>query len=380
MKPFHYYIALIFGACLLFSGCETPKAEPSPETPNTPAASAAQPSPITVIQNVKNKTDEIQEIYKKHNDTLENLIDNPDAPISPPAENAPTETSATSAFFTEMQYGEFSDEPDDENKNDDENETEEPDLDFSAPPAGYVDEEDYEDDTTIEPLALGEILGENQKKLVRLNPKMAIWVDEEKTKVVLQGWICQTRVPLEFFLCTGTGVIRTFTYLSEDGTPEKMVMFPGAKTHESVVCVDVRPTIIHTALLAIGAKSGEHVVFYPEFRAPSGDEIVITLRWLDENKKIVERRAQDVIKEISSEAPMQTSWVFAGSMFYADEEGVQYYAADSSGEIVSVSNFPSAMIDVPFSSSGENADLLFLADEEKLPPRGTPVTILLERK
>ena len=42
-----------------------------------------------------------------------------------------------------------------------------------------------------------------------------------------------------------------------------------------------------------------------------------------------------------------------------------------------MSNFSSAMLDVPVRSSDSNAALLFDAFTERIPPIGTPVTIIL---
>ena len=144
--------------------------------------------------------------------------------------------------------------------------------------------------------------------------------------------------------------------------------------------MDVRPNLIHAALLAIGAKNGEPVRFHPEFKPATGDEITVIIRWRDADGNLVERIGQEVVKEAESGEKMDIPWVFAGSFFYQDGDGRERYAADSEGEIIGVSNFPSAMLDVPKASSSTNTELLFLANEEKLPPRGTPVTILLRLK
>jgi len=42
-----------------------------------------------------------------------------------------------------------------------------------------------------------------------------------------------------------------------------------------------------------------------------------------------------------------------------------------------VSNFPTATLDLPIESSQSNEALLFEVFEERVPPRGTPVEMLL---
>ena len=75
---------------------------------------------------------------------------------------------------------------------------------------------------------------------------------------------------------------------------------------------------------------------------------------------------------------MDTHWVFAGSGFYQDPAtGEKFYEAEG-GDLICVSNFPSAMIDVaiPSSPSGEE-NLLFESYTEHVPPLATEVTLEL---
>ena len=51
---------------------------------------------------------------------------------------------------------------------------------------------------------------------------------------------------------------------------------------------------------------------------------------------------------------------------------------EADGELICVSNFASAVMDVPMESSGDNDSRLFIANEAKIPPCGTPVTMILK--
>ena len=76
--------------------------------------------------------------------------------------------------------------------------------------------------------------------------------------------------------------------------------------------------------------------------------------------------------------PLEHDWIFAGSRIVSDPEtGKEFYVADRSGEIVCVSNFPTALIDLPVESSAENAQLGFEAATENIPAKGTPVRVIL---
>jgi len=238
----------------------------------------------------------------------------------------------------------------------------------------YIEDEEY----MFEPLALGDPIFENVSELVRFHPEKPIWVDKKRENVVLQGWVCQKRAMLEFFLCQGTGGIRTFPYEDETGKPATMLMFNGTKCHESVLCADVPGHFIHTALLALGAEPGKPVQFHPEFVPPTGDEIEILVRWKDEDGNTVEKRGQELIADSDGNV-MQVPWVFAGSLFYEDGEGNRRYAAEMEGEFIGVSNFPSCILDIPQASSSSNESLVYVANAETLPERGTPVTVILRK-
>ncbi len=52
------------------------------------------------------------------------------------------------------------------------------------------------------------------------------------------------------------------------------------------------------------------------------------------------------------------------------------YAADD-GDLVTVANFASAILDLPFRSSASDADRSYVANPDRVPARGTPVTVYL---
>ncbi len=71
-----------------------------------------------------------------------------------------------------------------------------------------------------------------------------------------------------------------------------------------------------------------------------------------------------------TEREMSQPWVFAGSRFWKDEEtGEQYYQAEG-GDFICVSNFGTAMLDIPIESSQSNMELAFAAFTERIPPLG----------
>ena len=183
------------------------------------------------------------------------------------------------------------------------------------------------------------------------------WVDMKKKQVVIDGYVALQEGMLEMF-----------------ATPV------GKKEHESIVAVYSWAQVAHAALLAVGAKTGTPVKFSPEFQPPTGTEIEIEVRWLDENKKWKSAKAQDWVRDARTGKPMKYSWVFAGSGFWKDDlTGQERYMADS-GDFICVSNFSSATLDIPAESSQSTGGLLFEAYTERIPPVGTPVRLILKPK
>jgi hypothetical protein len=189
--------------------------------------------------------------------------------------------------------------------------------------------------------------------LKRVAKDYDIWLDLKRKAVVVDGEVCLREGQLEMFACP-----------------------KGTKEHESVVALNAKPQLVHAALLAVGAKSGTPVKFDPEYQPAMGQVIDIFVLWKDEQGKNQKMRAQEWIKHAKTGKPMPYNWVFAGSGFWKDDDGKEYYYADG-GDFICVSNFPSAMLDLPVESSQANATLLFLANTENIPPKGTKIRLVL---
>ncbi len=151
----------------------------------------------------------------------------------------------------------------------------------------------------------------------------------------------------------------------------------GTKEHESIVSVNAKAYLVHTGLLAIGAHAGRPVQYDPVYQPATGDTIHVEVLWRDEAKHVVRRRAQDMVRQMKTRQPMGHEWVFAGSGFWQDERtGERYYQAEG-GELICLSNFSTATLDLTVESSRDNADLLYEAFTENIPPLGTPVRLVL---
>jgi hypothetical protein len=195
------------------------------------------------------------------------------------------------------------------------------------------------------------------KAAKRLSPKYDVWLDPKQKAVLVDGQVSLREGLLEMFACTRN-----------------------TKEHESIVSANTRAELVHAGLLAVGAEPGQPVQFMPEYKPPTGDEIEVSVYWLDEKGKEHTARAQDWIKDVRTGKAMSHPFVFAGSSFWKDPEtGKQYYQAEG-GDLICVSNFGTAMLDIPVQSSQSNEALEFEAYTEKIPPLGAPVRLILKPK
>ena len=193
---------------------------------------------------------------------------------------------------------------------------------------------------------------------VRLQPDQNVWVDKKNRTVVMDGEICLREGLLELLLCE-----------------------EGGKTHESIIKVKAKPSIVSTGLQAIGAEKGKPAEFQPKFKPATGAEIEIRVKYLDPKGKLHEVMAQEFVRNVKTGKALDLPWVFAGSFFSFDEfEKKEIFMADATGDFICVSNFPTAIMDLPVPSSQANEQLMFDAFKENIPLVGTKVRVTLKPK
>jgi len=191
-------------------------------------------------------------------------------------------------------------------------------------------------------------------ELKRLSRTEEVWVDRAKKEVVVGGRVILDVGPIEVFACV-----------------EK------TKEHEAVIAARSTARLVHAALLAIGLEPGSPVAFNPEYVAAKGPKVRVRVRWQDAAGRQQEADARDWIRNQATGKPLESDWVFAGSAFWQDPaDGTEYYQADG-GDMICVSNFPTAMLDLPFESSQENGELAYEAFEGRVPPPDTEVDLVL---
>jgi hypothetical protein len=193
-------------------------------------------------------------------------------------------------------------------------------------------------------------------KKAPLGKNVFLEVEGDVRRVLVQSYVCLRQGQLEQFMTRK----RT-------------------KEHEAILAADVDARDIHLALIAARAEPGHPARFRPKFETPTGTTVKITLEYKAKGKT-VRVPAQTWIRNARTKKDLDLDWVFAGSILIPDpldKTKPPYYAAND-GDVICVSNFDCALLDLPINSSKDNADLSFEAHTERIPDLDTPVLMILE--
>jgi hypothetical protein len=201
---------------------------------------------------------------------------------------------------------------------------------------------------------------------VALNPDKTFLMEQSPDKkflrVLLATDLCLREGSLEVFLCK-----------------------KGTKEHEAILRVNIDAKLIHAALEAAGAKPGAPAQFVnpktnlPDFKPATGSKIKVIVHYKKDGK-LHTHRAQEWVWNSMKKKSLEVDWVFAGSQLLRDPDNPKaepYYGANS-GEVISVSNFPYSMLDLPIEISKDDATLNYEAKTDLLPPLFSKVWLILE--
>jgi hypothetical protein len=206
-----------------------------------------------------------------------------------------------------------------------------------------------------------------KSELVALQPDKSLYLEKKpdgSRRVLFSAEVCLIRGPLELFMCK-----------------------KGSKEHEAILRVATDVQFIHAALEAAGAKAGSPVQYVnpktekDEFKVPTGQTIGVSLHYTKDGKTHTDK-AQDWITDRNTKKPMLHEWVFAGSRVYKDPDDPKakpFYCANN-GDVISISNFPDAMLDLPVQVDKDDAVLNYEANTSKIPPLGSMVWVIFEAK
>jgi hypothetical protein len=181
----------------------------------------------------------------------------------------------------------------------------------------------------------------------------SLWFDPAKRQLVIRARVVLREGPLEHLLC-----------------------LKGTKEHEAVLATPAVPVRIKAGLLLTGAEPGTPVRFLPEFRPPTGTPIAVDVEWEIDGKTHRADARRWVLDE-RSKKPLAIDWVFAGSELLPDPVTKKPVFTADDGDLITVANFASAILDLPFASTANDADRVYAANTPEIPPRGTFVTMFL---
>jgi hypothetical protein len=164
-----------------------------------------------------------------------------------------------------------------------------------------------------------------------------------------------------------------------EGAMEFIIVAWQSKTHESLLHTKALASHIHAGLLMLGLTPGKPARWggqdaLSRFLPPAGAGLKMRFDWKDANGKSHSDDAGDWLTGANDqEIERPEQWIFVGSDVLPDGR----YWAELDGELVSLTNFASAVIDVPFRSSSVNDERGFFAKSDAVPPTGAKVTVVL---
>jgi len=250
-----------------------------------------------------------------------------------------------------------------------------------------------------------------------LNPAGTVWLDAANKKVVLRGQLCLREGLLEMLICKNQtkehesiisvdadAYVIHAALMALGAKPGKPVQFQpefqpptGQKIEIYVGWTDEYGRPHRYAAQQLIRKATQR--YYTAVIDPLPKELKIDnrgdLRYDTNTKELLwfggmtEKQKtellsrstnvayQAAISQFFSESQpqeLEADFIFAGSQFFKQKDGSQYYMAEA-GDIVCVANFGDAMIDISARSSAENGGLMFEPYTERLPSRRTEITV-----
>ncbi len=163
------------------------------------------------------------------------------------------------------------------------------------------------------------------------------------------------------------------------------------REHESLVVTEVKPSVIHAAMLAVGlvpgapgaySWQGERVAATP----PNGAEVRVVVL-VERNEIWIEESLADWAVNVRDKASLRSvleaegkGFVFSGSMT-TTRGGVTRYLADGGGTIIGLTSFGTETVapELMYNPDAGAEEPEWIADRAKVPPFNTRVKVRIEK-
>ncbi len=165
----------------------------------------------------------------------------------------------------------------------------------------------------------------------------------------------------------------------EEGALEFLLVQWQSKTHESILHTEAKASHIHAGLLMLGLTAGKPARWSGRqiggrFLPPAGAGVKVKMVWEDADGKVRSCAAGEWLSgQEGQKIQRPDHWVFVGSDILP---GGRYWA-ELDGEIISLTNFASAVLDVPFRSTSVNDLRGIFANTNVVPATGTQVEVVI---
>ena len=180
---------------------------------------------------------------------------------------------------------------------------------------------------------------------------------------------------------------------------EYLLVGSGGASHESLFRTQVQPSLLNTALLALGVEAGTNAQWRAtepppteeelaagaevyEVDLPAGDGFFLYAAWR-ENDEVYWFRVEDLMQNLSTGRSMQRHrWVYLGSRLVPDprKPEVEAFAADLFQNLINVSFFGEGYTLVTGAVRECLEQTIWVANAWLVPPRGTTVDLIFARE
>jgi hypothetical protein len=181
---------------------------------------------------------------------------------------------------------------------------------------------------------------------------------------------------------------------------EFLLVGAGGAAHESLLATDVRPSVLATALLALGVEPGRNAEWLPretgapdepsgkqaenalfDIHPPVGDGFLLYLAWREGGETYF-FRVEDLLANLDTGRSMRRHrWVYLGSRFARlEREGPEVFVADVEGNLINIAFFYQGNTLLTAALPAAVDQTIWVANAWLLPARGSRAELVFARR